>query len=121
MKRTLSNLYKSIKETFDQPFVKNTLGTEYRVYLYLGKEDGFNQFLDCARAEGITFGDNKDLSEKPYTDVLALNENMTVNYVGTWGHTAFNHPESSSRFIFRIDLKKYLSGDEEYMYMPTAV
>ena len=120
MTRTLSNLYKTIKESFDKPFIKNTLGTDYRIYLYLGKEAGFKQFLECAKSEGITFGDKKDISEKPYTDILALNENMTVNYLGIWGHMAFHHPEASSRFIFRIDLSKYLAGDENYIYTPNV-
>ena len=120
MKHTLANLYKSIKSEFKRPFVLNTFGDDFRIYLYLGDQDGFNFFKEHASDEGITFGDGKNLSEKPYDDVLALNEDLTVNYIGRFGHTAFRHPEASSRYIVRVDYRKYIEGDQNYLYQPTA-
>ena len=120
MNNTLANLYKNIKSEFKKPFIKNTFGDDFRIYLYLGDHEGFNFFTEHAAKEGITFGDGKDLSEKLYDDVLALNEDLTVNYIGMYGHTAFRHPEASSRYIFRIDYRKYVEGEENYMYQPSV-
>ena len=120
MNNTLAHLYKTIAAEFKRPFVKNTFGDEFRIYLYLGDREGFNLFTENAAKEGVSFGDGRNLSEKKYDDVLALNEDLTVNYVGMYGHMAFKHPEASSRYIVRIDYAKFLAGDENYMYQPTA-
>ena len=116
--RSLAKLYKEISQSFENPYVKDTVGNNYRIYLYLGKQDGFRNFINYAKKEGITFGDNVDISTKPYADILALNENMTVNYVGMWGTMAFRHPEASSRYVVRIDFAKYMAGEKDYFYTP---
>ena len=117
-KRSITNLYKTVHHYCDNQIVKNILGTNYRIYLYLGLEDGFNAFINQANTEGITFGDAKDINTKPYSDLLALNKDLTVSYVGMWGHQAFKHPEFSNDFIVRIDFSKYIAGDENYLYKP---
>lgn len=119
MKNTLANLYETIKKEFKKPFIKNTFGEEFRIYLYLRDRDSFKTFTENAVKEGISFGDGKNLIDKKYDDVIALNEDMTVNYVGMFGHQDFNHPEVASRYIFRIDYAKYIAGEKNYNYQPT--
>lgn len=60
-----------------------------RIYLHFETSELARRFLADAEAEGFTFGDGaKPTSRKP-DSIFALNDNMTINYVGFVGHMAF--------------------------------
>lgn len=60
-----------------------------RIYLHFETSELACRFLADAEAEGFTFGDGaKPTSRKP-DSIFALNDNMTINYVGFVGHMAF--------------------------------
>ena len=60
-----------------------------RVYVYLPTSELATQFMQQAEAEGLTFGDGVKPTERFATEVMAVNPDRTINYVGATGHMAF--------------------------------
>ncbi len=69
-----------------------SLLTEYsnnRIYVYLADEETGIQFLKDAETEGFTFGDGEKPTARHISDIFAINDDMTINYVGYVGHLAY--------------------------------
>lgn len=98
--------------------LENLLEPNCKIYLYLADEEASSAFIENADAEGFTFADGMKLSERKVDDKIVLNANKTVNNLGFAGHMAFHNPEASLTYLVRIDYKKYLSGEENYLYEP---
>mgnify|MGYP003298149689 CR=1 FL=1 len=60
-----------------------------RVYVMLSTPEMGEKFLRQAEAEGFTFCDGKKPTERHYENVMAVNPDMTINYVGTNGRIAY--------------------------------
>ena len=76
-----------------------------RIYLHFETSELARQFLADAEAEGFTFGDGaKPTSRKP-DSIFALNDDMTINYVGSIGHMAFSlgTDKIGNRTLVRIE------------------
>lgn len=83
---------------------------EGRVYIYLRTPELGKQFLRQAEQEGCTFCDGAKPSARHCDEIMAINHNMTINYVGTNGRIAYG---SGARMIgdeplIRIDYEKYI-------------
>ena len=61
---------------------------ECRIFLHCKTHELARRFLADAEAEGFTFGGVKP-TERGTDSIFALNDNMTINYVGFVGHMAF--------------------------------
>ena len=90
-----------------------------RVYVYFANDEIGNRFLKMAEDEGFTFGDGvkpKDGS-RGCENIMAVNHNKTLNYVGTNGRIAFGSgaPKVNGEKLIRVDFEKYISG-EDYIY-----
>ena len=92
--------------------VSNLLNLEGRVYVYLKSENIVNLFLKNAEAEGFTFGDGVKPTGRDHSDIYALHDDWTINFVGFVSHMAFHSP--AEQFI-RVDYGKYLSSSEDYI------
>lgn len=60
-----------------------------RVYVYLSTGKLAEQFMRQAAAEGFTFADGVKPTDRTATEVMAVNPNHTINYIGIMGHIAF--------------------------------
>ena len=60
-----------------------------RIYLHFETSELARRFLADAEAEGFTFGDGVKPTERSADSIFALNDDMTINYVGFVGHMAF--------------------------------
>ena len=60
-----------------------------RIYLHFETSELARRFLVDAEAEGFTFGDGVKPTERSADSIFALNDDMTINYVGFVGHMAF--------------------------------
>ena len=69
--------------------IQNLLQLKGRVYVYLATEEIKEKFLRDAIAEGFTHGDGIPLTERPLSNIMAVNPNHTLNYVGSIGRMAF--------------------------------
>lgn len=86
---------------------------EKRVYVYLADEKTSDAFICDAEREGICFCDGVKLTERPKDNLYALNKDKTVNFIGYIGRVAF---QCNVDCIVRIDYKKYINGNGDYLY-----
>ena len=89
-----------------------------RVYVYLANAQIGDQFLQQAEDEGFTFHDGTLPSAQCYDNVMAVNRDKTLNYVGTNGRIAFGAGAEAigSERLIRVYYEKYLSGDDNYSF-----
>lgn len=84
--------------------------TDKRVYVYLKDNDAIRQFLQKAEEEGYIVGKKKPTGAEP-DSFFAVNSDMTVNYLNSIGHMAF---QCNAPSIARIDYSKYISGEDDF-------
>ena len=89
-----------------------------RVYIYLANAEVGIRFLQQAEAEGFTYGDGVRPTERSYSEIMAINHDKTINYVGTNGRIAFGSIAQTVGLaqLIRIDYEKYLSGADDFYY-----
>lgn len=95
--------------------LKSILSTNAgRVYVYLANEEICKRFLQDAEDEGFTFSDGAKPTQKHTSDILAVNPDLTINYVGAVGHIAY---QAASRIgnqkLIRIDYRDFLIDQSE--------
>lgn len=98
--------------------IKDLTYLQGRVYLYMSDSTIRDQFITDANEEGVTYGDGVTLTERKPDAIMALNDNMTVNFVGFAGHMHFlqaSAPEKHSNPLIRVDYGRYAAGDEYYI------
>lgn len=92
--------------------VSELLNQNGRVYVYLSSEEICNRFLHDAEKEGFIFCDGVKPTERESTDIYALNQNRTINYVGFIGHIAFQSAKKiGNQKLVKIDYEKYIAAD----------
>ena len=86
-----------------------------RVYIYLDSAETKQKFVSNADKEGFTYEDGARVSEREPDDIMAINEDHTINFVGTAGHIAFGAGAPvGGKELVRVDYNKFLSGDEVF-------
>lgn len=70
--------------------IKSLLSTnDGRIYVYLYNNDTAAQFARDAENEGFTFCDGVKPTGRTVANIMAINRDMTINYVGFVGRVAF--------------------------------
>ena len=89
-----------------------------RVYVYLANVEIGEKFLQQAEDEGFTFADGAKPTERCYAEVMAVNGNLTINFVGANGRIAFGSgvKKIGDDELIRVDFEKYAAGEENYGY-----
>lgn len=89
-----------------------------KAYVYLSDEELGARFLRQAEAEGYTYGDGEKPTTRAYADVMAVNPDHTINFVGAYGRVAFGAGTAKigSTDLIRVDYAKFIAGDEDYFY-----
>lgn len=87
-----------------------------RVYVYLANADIGKSFMSHAKAEGFKLGKADPTTKEP-AEIMAVNLNKTINYVGSIGSAAFhsNLDTIGGEPLIRVDYGKFVSGEDEYM------
>lgn len=98
--------------------VRNLANMNGRVYVYLDSEEVGNAFLKQAESEGFKYKDGSTPTSKPYEQVMAVNSNGTINYIGTNGMIAFyaNAGRIGLKKLIRVDYQKYAAGEKNFKY-----
>lgn len=60
-----------------------------RVYVHLATPELARQFMQQAEAEGFTFADGVKPTKRDAPDIIAVNADRTINYIGIFGRMAF--------------------------------
>lgn len=89
-----------------------------RVYVYLANVEVGEKFLQQAEDEGFTFADGAKPTERCYAEIMAVNNDTTINFVGTNGRIAFGSgiKKIGDDELIRIDFEKYFDGVSDYFY-----
>lgn len=100
--------------------IKELANKNGRVYVYLGDVETGNRFMAQAENEGFTFADGAKPTERCYAEIMAVNHDITINFVGTNGRIAFGSGTKTigDEELIRIDFKKYIDGDNDYSFEP---
>ena len=82
-----------------------------RVYIFLRTPELGRRFLLQAEQEGFTFGDGEKPTARQYAEVMAVNRDITINYVGANGRIAYGGGavKIGSEPLIRIDYEKLLT------------
>lgn len=85
-----------------------------RVYVFLADEATGRQFLEQAEQEGFTFGDGVKPTQRHWSDLMAVNHDGTINYVGTNGRIAWSSGAKTvgGETLIRVDYRRYLELGE---------
>ena len=95
---------------FDWLNFKHLSQMDGRVYVFFKTEALCQQFLSQAEQEGFTFQDGAKPTERHTSDIIAVNNDFTINYVGSVGHVAFgsNVKRIGEENLIRIDYEDYI-------------
>ena len=102
----------------DNRTIKELSKKNGRVYVYLANVAVGEQFLQQAEDEGFTFTDGTKPTERCYAEIMAVNGNLTINFVGANGHIAFGSgaKKVGGDELIRVDFEKYAAGAADYLY-----
>lgn len=89
--------------------LRNTLNG--KVYIFCKDDQTAKEFLVDAEKEGYLFGTIKPTDSQP-DDIIAIEENKQLAYVGFVGRTAFQCKNKDN--LHKIDYAKYKSGADDY-------
>ena len=76
-----------------------------RVYVHLTTSELARQFMQQAEAEGFSFADGIKPTKREAPNIIAVNPDHTINYVGTIGRIAFssNAKTVGGKPLIRVD------------------
>ncbi len=76
-----------------------------RVYVHLPTREIANRFLMHAAEEGLAFADGVNPTDRCATEVMAINPNHTINFVGATGHMAYEAASKTvgGQFLIRME------------------
>ena len=81
-----------------------------KIYVYLATEDVGKQFLQDAENEGFTFCDGIKPTERTPANIIAINRDMTINYVGFVGRIAYQASNIiGNEPLVKIDYQEIIS------------
>ena len=91
----------------------NLLNLDRRVYLYFANSAVWDIFVKQAAVEGFLWSGNTEIPKEMRDGIIAMNNDMTFNYIGWAGHMHFG---CAGNDLYRIDFAKYINGAEDYYY-----
>lgn len=84
-----------------------------RIYVYLTNEDISKRFLKDAENEGFTYCDGVKPTEREADCIFAINDDLTINYVGFIGHMAYQAADRiGNQPLIKIDYRDILKQAE---------
>ena len=92
--------------------IKKLINTEKKVYILLKNKAIQYRFMSDAEREGITYGDNVKPTERKVDDIMALQPNGTICFLGWAGRMCYHYNKEN---VLRIDYERYIDGAENYI------
>lgn len=81
-----------------------------KIYVYLDNVDIAKQFLQDAENEGFTFCDGINPTERTPANIMAINRDLTINYVGFIGRMAYQAANTiGNETLTKIDYREIIS------------
>ena len=92
--------------------IKERIGIDKKVYILLKTNAIRFRFMSDAELEGITYGDGAKPTERPVDDIMSLQPDGTICFLGWAGRMCYHH---SNNAVTRIDYEKYINDSEDYI------
>jgi len=92
--------------------IKDLINPNQKVYILLKNSAIRYRFMSDAELEGITYGDGAKPTERPVDDIMSLQPDGTICFLGWAGRMCYHH---SSNAVVRIDYEKYISAATDYI------
>lgn len=92
--------------------IKNLINPEKKVYILLKNEAIRYRFMSDAAYEGITYGDGVLATERQADEIMALQKDGTICFLGWAGHMCYHHSKDQA---IKIDYEKYVFGCDDYI------
>lgn len=98
--------------------LKELVENDDKVYVYLANSEIGNQFMQQAESEGFIFTDGTNPTGRRCAEIMAVNSDITINFVGINGRIAFGSgvEKVGNQRLIRVDYGKYVNGESDYFY-----
>lgn len=91
--------------------IKELINPTKKVYIIMRTKEMRFRFMSDAAREGITFSDGVKLTERSVDDIMVLQTDGTVCFLGFAGRMKYHHNKENS---ICINYEKYVDGDLNY-------
>ena len=95
--------------------IRQLINPEKKVYIFLKNKAIQSRFMSDAEGEGITFGDKVKPTERYADNIMALNADETICFLGWAGRMCYHYGGNTA---IRIDYEKYIDGSDDYVINP---
>ncbi len=92
--------------------IRDLIGNDEKVWLYLGSPETWEKFTSAAETEGFRFGDlPRDKWNFGYVVSVRKNRNMGHVPIFLW---CMSFSVNNSDLVRKIDFRRYYDGEENY-------
>lgn len=84
--------------------IRDLISPDKKVYIILNNEEIRKKFMADAEKEGITFSDGVLPTQRKAEDVMSLQKDGTICYLGWAGRICFHSMQEN---VLRIDYEEY--------------
>ncbi len=106
-------MQKETKNAKNTRTLTDLLTLDRRVYLYICNKGVWENFCKQAEKEGFLWSNGKKVRRVEFDSIVAMNGDMTFNYVGYIGRIRFNNANDDS--VCKIDFARYINGADDYL------
>ena len=92
--------------------IRQLINSEKKVYIFLKNKANQARFMSNAEHEGITFGDRVKPTERQADDIMTLNADGTICFLGWAGRMCYHYGGDAA---IRINYEKYIDGADDYL------
>lgn len=92
--------------------IKELINGEKKVYIFLRTKAIRYRFMSDAEREGITYEDKVRPTERLVDDIMALNPDGTICFIGFVGRICYH---AGGDTVIRVDYERYIDGQEKYI------
>ena len=92
--------------------IKELINQEKKVYILLKNDAVRYRFMSDAAYEGITYSDGVSTIERTVDEIMALQKDGTICFLGWAGRMCYHHAQNQA---IRINYEKYIDGRDDYI------
>ena len=90
--------------------IKKLISNEKKVYIFLKSKEIQAQFMSDAEKEGIIYGDGTKPTKRMVDDIMALQPDGTICFLGFVGRMCYHLDKDN---VVRIDYQKYINDEND--------
>ena len=95
--------------------IRQLINSDKKVYIFLKNKAIQSRFMSDAEGEGITFGDKVKPTKRQADDIMALNADEMICFLGWAGRMCYHYGGNTA---IRIDYEKYIDDADDYVVNP---